>query len=248
MVQNSFSRGVRDGIPIALGYISVSFTFGMMAVAQGLPVWFAVAVSMTNLTSAGQFAGLSLIVSGASLLEMALTQLTINLRYALMSLSLTQKLDSSVTLADRFWISFGNTDEIFAVASGQPGSVGKKYFLGLMSMPYCGWALGTLLGAAAGNILPASVRAALGIAIYGMFLAIIVPVAREKRPVLLVVLAAAALSCAFYWIPALSSVSPGFVIIICALAAAGFAAWKFPVEDGGLPEPEAPVPGEEEQP
>lgn len=180
MVQNSFSRGVRDGIPIALGYISVSFTFGMMAVSQGLPVWFAVAVSMTNLTSAGQFAGLSLIVSGASLLEMALTQLTINLRYALMSLSLTQKLDSSVTLADRFWISFGNTDEIFAVASGQNGPVGKKYFLGLMSTPYCGWALGTLLGAAAGNILPSPVRDALGIAIYGMFLAIIVPARAGK--------------------------------------------------------------------
>ncbi|MDD3165374.1 MAG: AzlC family ABC transporter permease [Oscillospiraceae bacterium] len=231
MVQNSFSRGVRDGVPIALGYVSVSFTFGMMAVAQGLPVWFAVAVSMTNLTSAGQFAGLSLIVSGASFLEMALTQLTINLRYALMSLSLTQKLDSSVTLADRFWISFGNTDEIFAVASGQPGAVGKKYFLGLMSMPYLGWALGTLLGAAAGNVLPASVRSALGIAIYGMFLAIIIPVAREKKPVLFVVILATALSCAFYWIPGLNRVSSGFVIIICALVAAGLAAWRFPVQD-----------------
>ena len=233
MVQNSFSRGVRDGIPIALGYVSVSFTFGMMAVSQGLPVWFAVAVSMTNLTSAGQFAGLSLIVSGASLLEMALTQLTINLRYALMSLSLTQKLDPSVTPADRLWISFGNTDEIFAVASGQNGSVGKRYFLGLMSTPYCGWALGTLLGAAAGNILPSSVRDALGIAIYGMFLAIIVPAAREKRPVLAVVVTAVVLSCAFYWMPGLNRVSSGFVIIICALAAAGLGAWRFPVEEDG---------------
>lgn len=231
MVQNSFSRGVRDGIPIALGYVSVSFTFGMMAVAQGLPVWFAVAISMTNLTSAGQFAGLSLIVSGASLVEMALTQLTINLRYALMSLSLTQKLDRSVTLADRFWISFGNTDEIFAVASGQKGSVGKKYFIGLMSMPYFGWALGTLLGAVAGNVLPTSVRDALGIAIYGMFLAIIIPAAREKKPVLMVVMIAVALSCAFYWTPCLKSVSSGFVIIICALIAAGLGAWLFPVED-----------------
>ncbi len=231
LVQNSFSRGVRDGIPIALGYISVSFTFGMMAVSQGLPVWFAVAVSMTNLTSAGQFAGLSLIVSGASVLEMALTQLTINLRYALMSLSLTQKLDSSVTLADRFWISFGNTDEIFAVASGQLNPVGKKYWVGLMSMPYLGWALGTLLGAAAGNILPVSVRDALGIAIYGMFLAIIIPVAREKKPVLMVVLIAVALSGAFHWIPGLNQVSTGFVIIICALVAAGLGAWCFPVEE-----------------
>ena len=256
MVHNSFFRGVKDGIPIALGYVSVSFTFGMMAVSQGLPVWFAVAVSMTNLTSAGQFAGLSLIVSGASAVEMALTQLTINMRYALMSLSLTQKLDASVTKADRFWISFGNTDEIFAVASGQEGSVGKKYFLGLMSMPYLGWALGTLLGAVAGNVLPVSVRNALGIAIYGMFLAIIVPVAREKKSVLTVVLAAAALSCAFHWVPGLNRVSPGFVIILCAVAAAGLGAWLFPTGEAEVSaqcasenaEPENPAQEKEERP
>lgn len=230
-MQNRFSRGVRDGLPIGLGYLSVSFTFGMMAVSQGLPVWFAVAISMTNLTSAGQFAGLSLIVSGASCIEMALTQLTINLRYALMSLSLTQKLDRSVTLGDRFWISFGNTDEIFAVASRNDGTVGKRYFLGLMLIPYIGWALGTLIGAAAGSILPPAVRDALGIAIYAMFLAIIVPAARERVSVLAVVLTAAALSCAFRWIPGLSNLSSGFVIILCALAAAGIGAAFFPAPD-----------------
>jgi len=236
MVQNSFSKGVKDGIPIALGYLSVSFTFGITAALQGLPVWFALAISMTNLTSAGQFAGIGLIGSGATFLEMALTQLTINMRYALMSLSLTQKFSNGVKFIDRFWIAFVNTDEIFAMASGQKGSVGKKYMLGLASLPYIGWAMGTLLGAAAGNILPEIVRNAMGIAIYGMFLAIIIPVAREKRSVAAVVAVAVAMSCAFYWIPALASVSPGFVIIICAVVAAAFGALIFPVEESAKEE------------
>ncbi|MBE6885151.1 MAG: AzlC family ABC transporter permease [Ruminococcaceae bacterium] len=231
MIQNSFSKGLKDGIPIALGYLSVSFTFGITAVLQGLPVWFALAISMTNVTSAGQFAGIGLMTAGASFLEMALTQLTINLRYALMSLSLTQKFAPSVKRLDRLWIAFMDTDEIFAVASGQKGKVGKKYMLGLAILPYLGWSLGTLLGAAAGSILPEIVRNALGIAIYGMFLAIIIPVARETKPVMAVVIAAVAMSCAFYWIPFLSSVSSGFVIIICAVIAAGLGALIFPIGD-----------------
>ena len=154
----SFSRGIKDGIPIALGYLSVSFTFGMAAVSSGLPVSVAVLISMTNLTSAGQFAGLSLIVSGAPLIEMALTQLVINLRYALMSLSLSQKLDRTVTLLDRFIISFGNTDEIFAVAMSRKHDVGRRYLYGLITTPYFGWAFGTFLGAAAGTFLPEYIK------------------------------------------------------------------------------------------
>ena len=141
--ENRFAKGLRDGVPIALGYLSVSFTFGMMAAAGGLPTAFIVAISMTNLTSAGQFAGLSLMLSGGAYAEMALAQLVINLRYALMSVSLSQKLHKSVRLFDRFWIAFGNTDEIFAVASGQSASVGSRYMFGLIALPYIGWALGT---------------------------------------------------------------------------------------------------------
>lgn len=165
--ENRFAKGLRDGVPIALGYLSVSFTFGMMAAAGGLPTAFIVAISMTNLTSAGQFAGLSLMLSGGAYAEMALAQLVINLRYALMSVSLSQKLHKSVRLFDRFWIAFGNTDEIFAVASGQSASVGSRYMFGLIALPYIGWALGTFLGAAANSLLPESLRSALGIAIYG---------------------------------------------------------------------------------
>ena len=226
-----FKKGIRHGIPIALGYLSVSFAFGMKAVGDGLTVLQAVLISMTNLTSAGQIAALPLMISGASLAEMALTQLTINLRYALMSLSLGRKLDESMGTVQRMIFSFANTDEIFAVASSQPGKIGKHYLYGLMIAPWIGWSLGTLIGAAAGTLLPAFVRSALGIAIYGMFLAIILPPARQRRPVRFVVLTAVALSLCFRYIPGLNTVSSGFVIIICGVAAAALGAWRFPAEE-----------------
>lgn len=228
---NSFKKGLKDGVPIALGYLSVSFTFGMMAAAGGLPVSIAVAISMTNLTSAGQFAGLSLLLAGGGYFEMALTQLVINLRYALMSVSLSQKLHKSVTLLDRLLIAFGNTDEIFAVASGQPQEVGKKYMYGLILMPYLGWTLGTLLGAAASAALSETVRSALGIAIYGMFLAIFIPPMKRSGAVTAVVLVSAALSCLFAYAPILNRVSSGFVIIICAVVAAALGAVLQPVKE-----------------
>ena len=226
-----FLKGLRHGVPIALGYLSVSFTFGMKAVADGLTIFQAVAISMLNVTSAGQFAGLPLMVGGAPLVEMALTQLIINLRYALMSLSLSQRLDGTMTTPHRLLASFCNTDEIFAVASSQPGKVGWRYFYGLMFTPYFGWALGTLMGAAAGSLLPTDIRSALGIAIYGMFLAIFIPPAKKQKPVRLVVLLACALSLLMKFAPGLKEVSSGFAIIICAVLAAGFAAWKHPIEE-----------------
>lgn len=226
-----FRQGIRHGIPIALGYLSVSFAFGMKAAGDGLTVLQAVLISMTNLTSAGQIAALPLMIGGASLTEMALTQLTINLRYALMSLSLSRKLDGSMKTLQRLIFSFANTDEIFAVASSQPGKVGKHYLYGLMLTPWIGWSLGTLLGSAAGTLLPAFVRTALGIAIYGMFLAIILPPAKEQKPVRFVVIIAVAMSLCFHYIPGLNTVSGGFVIIICGVLAAAAGAWKFPVKE-----------------
>ena len=225
----TFRQGIRHGIPIALGYLSVSFAFGMKAAGDGLTVLQAVLISMTNLTSAGQIAALPLMTGGASLAEMALTQLTINLRYALMSLSLSRKLDGSMKTLQRMIFSFANTDEIFAVASSQPGKVGKRYLYGLMITPWIGWSLGTLLGSAAGTLLPEFVRTALGIAIYGMFLAIILPPAKKLGPVRFVVVIAVILSLCFHYIPGLNTVSPGFVIIICGVLAAAAGALFFPV-------------------
>ncbi|MBR2854380.1 MAG: AzlC family ABC transporter permease [Clostridia bacterium] len=226
-----FRQGIRHGIPIALGYLSVSFAFGMKAAGDGLTVLQAVLISMTNLTSAGQIAALPLMIGGASLAEMALTQLTINLRYALMSLSLSRKLDGSMGTLQRMIFAFANTDKIFAVASSQPGKVGKKYLYGLMLTPWIGWSLGTLLGSAAGTLLPEFVRTALGIAIYGMFLAIILPPARKLGPVRFVVMIAVILSLCFRYIPGLNTVSSGFVIIICGVVAAAAGALLFPIRE-----------------
>ncbi len=225
-----FLQGVRHGLPIALGYLSVSFPFGMECVKLGLSPLQALLISMTNLTSAGQFAGLPLLAAQASLFEMALTQLVINLRYALMGLSLSQKLGPTMNTARRMLFSFANTDEIFAVASAQPDKLHHHYLYGLMLTPFIGWSLGTGLGAVAGQLLPEFVRTALGVAIYGMFLAIILPPARSEKPVRIVVLIAIAISVCFALVPALKTVSSGFVVIICAVTAATLGALLFPIK------------------
>lgn len=228
---SSFLRGAKDGIPIFLGYLSVSFAFGIMATEKGLPAWLAQLISMTNLTSAGQVAGTVLMVSGGALLEIATTTLVINLRYTLMSLSLSQKLDPKVSIWKRLLLSFGITDEIFAVAMQQNGAVGAAYLAGLIFTPYFGWAGGTLLGATAADLLPISIRAALGIAIYGMFLAIIIPPSKAVKPIRFTVAFAVVLSCLFRWIPGLNRVSGGWVIIICALLVSSVSAMLYPVDE-----------------
>ena len=223
--------GIRDGMPICLGYLSVSFAFGIFATGAGLSVYEALLISMLNVTSAGQLAAVPIIASMGSFVELAMTQLVINLRYALMSVSLSQKLGESVRLRDRFLISFVNTDEVFAVSSGKSGKVGRKYMFGLILTPYVGWSLGTLFGAVAGNILPAILISALGIAIYAMFTAIVVPFARSGiKPLLCVALAAAISVCLFY-IPIFSGMSSGFKIIITAVLTSLIFAVLAPVEE-----------------
>lgn len=230
IVNKPFLKGAKDGLPICLGYVSVSFVFGMMCVESGLPAWVAALISMTNLTSAGQFAGLSLILTGAPLVELAITTFVINLRYMLMSLSLSQKVDAKMSTLTRALLSFGNTDEVFAVCMQQKGPVTTPYMTGLVICIYIGWALGTILGATVTSLLPEMVRSAMGIAIYGMFIAIIIPPARKLRPVLYTVLLAAVISSIFYYTPVLNLLSRGWVIILCAVGVSAFMAWKFPVK------------------
>ncbi len=227
----AFTAGIRDGIPIFLGYLAVSFTFGIMAKNTGLSVWQAVLMSVSNVTSAGQFAGLSLISTGAALTEMAATQLVINLRYSLMSCSLSQKIDSRVPFFHRFLIAFGVTDEIFGVSVSKPGYVSPVYFYGLIGISVLGWVGGTFLGTAAGSWLPARVISALSIALYGMFLAIIIPPARISKVVAGIVVIAMLLSLVFTVTPLLKEISEGFRIIILTLLIAGGAAIFFPLPD-----------------
>lgn len=226
-----FLTGIRDGIPICLGYISVSFAFGIFAVSSGLGILQTLLLSMTNVTSAGQFAAVPIITTGGTLLELCAIQLVINARYALMSLSLSQKLGEDIRLRDRFLIAFVNTDEVFAVASGKTGSVCRKYMFGLILTPYLGWSLGTLLGAAAGDILPGALVSALGVAIYGMFVAIVLPAAKKERKTALCVLLSVGLSCLFYFVPPFTRVSDSFAIILSAVIASAVMAVLAPIRE-----------------
>lgn len=236
-----FFRGMKAGIPIALGYLSVSFTFGITAVSYGMTWWEAVLISMTCVTSAGQFSGIKTMLVPGQFIDMLISQLTINVRYSFMSISLSQKVNEKFRGIWRWIFGFIITDEIFAVAVSED-SVSRSFMAGLGSLPYFGWAFGTLLGAILGNVLPATVMSALGLAIYGMFVAIVVPEMKKVRPVIVVVLLAAMLSTCFTYIPVLKEVSPGLAISICAIAAAVIGAIFFPVKDSDessdSPEPE----------
>ena len=228
-MNRQFLTGMRHGIPIALGYLSVSFGFGILAVRLGLPALTSVIISAANLTSAGQAAGVGIIAAGGTLVEMALTQLVINIRYALMAMSLSQRLDPSFTTPHRMAAAYGITDEIFAMASAQEKPLTPAYLYGMIFIAFLGWTAGTALGAYSGELLPQRVIDAMGIVLYGMFLAIVIPPARKERSVLFVALTAAGLSVIFhYFIPGVGS---GFAIILCALAAAGLGAALFPVAE-----------------
>lgn len=228
-MRSDFLKGMTHGIPIALGYISVSFGFGIAAVRAGLSIAAAVGISASNLTSAGQAAGVEIIAAGGTLIELALSQLVINLRYSLMGLSLSQKLDDSFTVPHRLLASFGITDEIFAVAAAQPGKLKPSYMYGLILISALGWTGGTLLGAAAGQALPQMFTSAMGILLYGMFIAIIIPPSRKSRSVFGAVLIAALISLLFKFV--FTKISVGFAIIISASAAAAVMALIAPVPD-----------------
>ena len=229
-MKNNFLRGMSHGIPICLGYLSVSFGFGILAVSKaGLSVFQASIISASNLTSAGQKAGIDVIAAGGTIIEMILLQLTINIRYSLMALSLSQKLDKRFTTPHRLMASYGITDEIFAVCSAQKTPLTPAYMYGMILIAAVGWVTGTALGAAAGELLPLSVSKAMEIVLYGMFIAIITPPAKKQHSVLFVIAMAAALSVVFRY--CLPMVSDGFAIIISAVAASAAAAFIFPVKD-----------------
>ncbi len=231
MKWNEYRTGLSRGLPVGMGYFSVSFGFGAMAVSQGLRVLDATLISLTNVTSAGQFAGLTVIVAAATLWEMILTQLIINSRYALMSLALSQRMGQRIGFLPRLVISFFNTDEIFALAMARIEPLTVPFLLGLGTLPILGWTLGTLCGALAGSILPASIQAALGVMLYGMFIAIVVPPAKKEKEILIAVLLAMALSTLFTLVPLLKQVSAGISIVICTVAAAAVCAVLFPIAE-----------------
>ena len=225
-----FFKGIKDGLPICFGYVSVAFAFGIFTIGNGLTIAEAVIISMTNVTSAGQLSAVPIIAGGGTLLELAITQFVINLRYSLMSISISQKFDKSIRMRDRFLIAFVNTDEVFGVASAQPGKLKRPYMYGLILTPYLGWSIGTLAGALAGDVFPQSVTSALGVAIYGMFIAIVLIPSKKSKSTALCVLTSIALSCAFFFVPVLHKIPQGFTIIICAVAASIIFSIVAPIE------------------
>ena len=235
-----FLKGLQHGLPIGLGYFSVSIGFGLLAVngdpaAGGLTIWQAVLISLANFTSAGQLAGVNIMFSSGSLLEMGVSQLFINLRYTLMSVALSQKFSQTVTLPRRLCLACFNTDEIFAVSASEPGELGGAYMAGLVILPYLGWALGTLTGAVAGAILPAAIRDGMGILLYCMFLAVILPPARKSAAIRAAVALAVFLRCVFRYVPHLNQISGGFAVVLCALLASMYCALRYPIQTEGAP-------------
>ena len=230
MESENFRQGLKHGLPIWLGYFPVSFAYGMSVVLSGMPAWAAVLISLTNLTSAGQFAGSSLMLAGGGYLEIALTTVIINIRYFLMSLALSQKVDEKMTGVQRLLVSFGITDEIFAVSMQNERKLTASYLAGLILTPMIGWTGGTLAGGILTSFLPTIVTNALSIALYGMFIAVIIPPSRKKKSVLFTVLFAVLLSCCFHYFPVFSVLSGGWGIIVITLVVSAVAAVLFPIE------------------
>lgn len=214
---SDFVVGLKKGMPIGLGYIPVSFSFGILVVSGGLSPLLAVFISFSNLTSAGQFAGTKLILQNAAFIEIALTTLVINLRYMLMSLALSQKLKPGIGIGKRLIFSFGITDETYAIAATYDKKISASFMFGLITAPIIGWSLGTFLGAFMSTILPDSVCSAMGIALYGMFIAIFVPAAKKSKGVLFTVLLAVGLNILFKYTAYIKLIPSGFRIIIVTI-------------------------------
>lgn len=227
---SAFLQGLKDGVPICIGYVSVAIAFGIVVADMLLPSWVAGLSSMTTFTSAAQFAGIGLMQDGAVYIEIAITTLIVNIRYILMSLSLSQRVKPQTSIIKRLILSFFLTDEAFAVVMSKKGYVNIGYFIGLMVIPYIGWVAGSVAGATITSILPFAMRSALGIALYGLFLAIMVPAAKSTRPVALTIIISAVLSCALNWLPIIKEfLSGGWGIIICAIVSSLIMAKRYPV-------------------
>ncbi|MBP5609641.1 MAG: AzlC family ABC transporter permease [Lachnospiraceae bacterium] len=228
---NMFIQGIKDGFPIGLGYLAVSFTLGIQCREAGLSAFEATVMSLVNLTSAGEFAALTIIKAASSYLEMAVSQLIINLRYMLMSFALSQKVEPSLGAGHRLGISFGVTDEIFGISIGLKGKLKPSYSYGAMAVAIPGWTLGTLLGVVMGDVLPAGIVSALSLALYAMFIAIIIPKAKEDKHVAFACIMAMAFSAVCTYAPVVKDISAGSRIIILTVVLSLAAALIWPVEE-----------------
>ena len=229
----TFAKGVRDALPICFGYLSVSLAFGMIAADRGMPLWTAVLFAATCVSGTGQFVGLNLLALSAPLIELLCTLAVINARYLLMSVSLSQKLPSGMTLWQRLVTAYGNTDEIFAMASTQSAPLTFPYMAGMIVISVSGWLAGTVLGEIAGGLIPQSLVTVMNLALYAMYIALIIPDATKSKQISAVVLTAAAVSCLLFFFA--GGLGDGWRIILAGTSAAALGAVVFPrkCEEGG---------------
>ena len=226
-----YRAGMRDGLPIALGYFAVAFTLGIAAKNAGFSALQALVASLTNNASAGEYAAFSLIAAGAGYLEVAVMTLVANARYLLMSCSLSQKLSPETPLRHRLLIGYDVTDEIFGISIARPGYLNPWYTYGAMTVAIPGWGSGTFLGVVMGNILPLRAVSALSVGLYGMFLAIIIPPARKNRVILALVAISFAASFAASRLAVFAGISSGVKTIVLTVVIALAAAVLFPVKE-----------------
>ena len=228
---NAFIQGLRDGLPIGLGYLAVAFTLGIQCREAGMSAAEATVMSLVNVTSAGEFAGLAIIKTASSYLEMAISQLIINLRYMLMSFALSQKADPALGVGHRLGVAFGVTDEIFGISIGRKGKLDPLYSYGAMAVAIPGWTIGTALGVIMGDVLPGSIVSALSLALYGMFIAIVVPKAKEDKHVAVICVAAVIISSVCTYAPMVKDIPDGSRIIILTVLISLAAALIWPVAE-----------------
>ena len=229
--KTAFVKGLRDGLPIGLGYLAVGFTLGIAAKRAGLTAFQAALTCFLTNASAGGYAGITVIAEGGTYLTMAVMILVANARYLLMSAALSQKFSPETKLRHRFLIAFEITDEVFGVEIASPGFLNPVYAYGVFVLPLIGWSSGAYLGVVMGNLLPANVVSALAVGLYGMFLAIIIPPARKNRVIAVLVVLSMVLSWASGVLPLISQISFGTRIIFLTVVIAGAAALLFPVKE-----------------
>lgn len=227
-----YARGVKDGIPVGLGYFAVSFALGITAKQAGLTALQATLTSLTVNASAGEYAGFTLILAGASYLELIVMMFVANARYLLMSCALSQKISPNTSFVHRLLVSFHITDEIFALDMNRPGKLNPFYSYGVVTTAAPGWALGTYLGVVMGNVLPPNIVSALGVGLYGMFLAIIIPPARKDKVVRGAVLVSMAASGVAAYFGLSKILSEGTVVILLTVVISAVFALLFPLKEG----------------
>lgn len=222
-------NGIRDGIPIGLGYLAVSFSVGIACRNAGLTVFQGFLMSLLNNASAGEYAGLTVISNGGAYLEIFIMTLVANARYLLMSCALSQRFSPQTPFCHRLLIGYDITDETFSALISRTGSIDPTYAYGMILTVVPCWAVGTALGVAVGNLLPVSAVSAFSVALYGMFISSFVPPARTQKAVAFCVILGFIASYVTSVLPGISEISAGMRIILLAVAISALTAKLFPI-------------------